>query len=89
MPTGNENRGSGWQNVAFLPTAIIQPGEVCKKHRKTHTFRNEVENNVRIEGNKDKDSVGEEYAEDHVRNEDGGFGEASQGSGCHRQQTSV
>ena len=44
---------------------------------------------VVIEGNKDKDSVCEEYAEDHICNEDGSFGKTSQGSVCHRKQTSI
>lgn len=44
-----------------------------------------VKVNGSIEGNKVKDSVSEEYAEDHFCNEDGRFSQASQGSVCHRQ----
>ena len=42
-----------------------------------------------VEGNKEQDSVCEEYAEDHFCNEDGRFSQASQGSVCHRQQAAV
>ena len=44
---------------------------------------------VVIKGNKDKDSVCEEYAEDNICDEDGRFSQASQGSVCYRKQTSV
>ena len=38
-----------------------------------------------FKGNKDQNRIGEEYSEDHLCDEDGGFSQASQGSGCHRQ----
>ena len=44
---------------------------------------------VVIKGNKDKDSVCEEYAEDNICDEDGSFGKAPQGPVCHRKQTSL
>jgi len=42
-----------------------------------------------FKGNKDQDRLCEEHLEDHFCDEDGRVSQASQGSDCHREQTSI